>query len=106
LSKAYRKSKGRLFPFGFIPLLRALRKNDTLEALLIGCLPEYQGKGAQVLMFKHVHEGAIKFGIKKLIMNPQLETNTKVQTLFGEYEAVPFMRRRSYIMEIGETPAE
>jgi hypothetical protein len=57
-------------------------------------------------MFKHVHEGAIKFGIKKLIMNPQLETNTKVQTLFGEYEAVPFMRRRSYIMEIGETPAE
>ena len=106
LSKAYRKSKGRLFPFGFIPLLRALRKNDTLEALLIGCLPEYQGKGAQVLMFKHVHEGAIKFGIRKLIMNPQLETNTKVQTLFGEYEAVPFMRRRSYIMEIGETPAE
>ncbi len=100
LSKAYQKSRGRLFPFGFIPILRALHKNDTLEALLIGVLPEYQGKGANVLIFKHIHEGAIKFGIKRMILNPQLEDNAKVQTLFGDYEAVPYMRRRSYIMDL------
>ena len=100
LSKAYQKSRGRLFPFGFIPILRALRKNDTLEALLIGVLPEYQGKGANVLLFKHIHEGAIKFGIKRMILNPQLEDNAKVQTLFGDYEAVPYMRRRSFIMDL------
>ena len=100
LSKAYQKSRGRLFPFGFIPILQALHKNDTLEALLIGVLPEYQGKGANVLIFKHIHEGAIKFGIKRMILNPQLEDNTKVQTLFGDYEALPYMRRRSYRMDL------
>lgn len=100
LSNAYRKSHGRLFPFGFIPILSALKKNDTLEALLIGVLPEYQGKGANVLIFKHIHEGAIKFGIKRMILNPQLEDNAKVQTLFGDYEAKPFMRRRSYLMDL------
>ncbi len=100
LSKAVKKSGGRLFPFGFIRILRALRKNDTLEALLIGVLPEYQGKGASVLMFKALHESCIKAGVTKMILNPQLEDNFKVQSLFGEYRTEPYMRRRSYTKKI------
>lgn len=96
LSKAVKKSNGRLFPFGFARILRALKKNDTLEALMIGVLPEYQGKGASVLLFKYLHENAIKFGIKEMILNPQLEDNFKVQSLFGDYETRPYMRRRAY----------
>ena len=85
-----------MFPFGFLHILRALRHNDTLEALMIGVLPEYQGKGANVLMFKYIHENALRFGIDKLILNPQLEENFKVQSLFEQYETEPFMRRRAY----------
>ena len=96
LSKAVRRADGRLFPFGFVHILRALRHNDTLEALMIGVLPEYQGKGANVLMFKQIHENALKFGINRLILNPQLEENFKVQSLFEQYETEPFMRRRAY----------
>ena len=96
LSKAVKKARGRLFPFGFLHILRALRHNDTLEALMIGVLPEYQGKGANVLMFKHIHENALKFGIDRMILNPQLEENFKVQSLFEQYETEPFMRRRAY----------
>lgn len=96
ISKAIKKSNGRLFPFGLFRILRALRHNDTLEALLIGVLPEYQGKGASVLLFKYIHENAVKFGIKKLILNPQLEENFKVQSLFEQYRTEPFMRRRAY----------
>ena len=100
ISKAVRKAKGRLFPFGFIPVLRSLKKNDTIEALLIGVLPEYQGKGANVLMFKHIHENCIRLGIKRMLLNPQLEDNVKVQTLFGEYNPQPYMRRRSYVLDL------
>lgn len=96
LSKAVKKSKGKLFPFGLIRILRALRKNDTLEALLIGILPEYQGKGASVLMFKAIHENCIRRGITRMILNPQLEDNFKVQTMFEQYEVEPYMRRRAY----------
>ena len=96
LSKAVKKSGGKLFPFGFLRILRALRKNNTLEALLIGILPEYQGKGASVLMFKAIHENCIRRGITRMIMNPQLEDNFKVQTLFEQYEVEPYMRRRAY----------
>lgn len=100
LSKAVKKARGRLFPFGFLHILRALKHNDTLEALMIGVLPEYQGKGANVLMFKHIHENALRFGIDKLILNPQLEENFKVQSLFEQYETEPFMRRRAYSKQI------
>ena len=96
LSKAVKKSKGRLFPFGFINILKALKKNDTLEALIMGVMPEYQQCGVPVLLFKYLHENCIKRDIDTIIMNPQLEENYKVQSLFGEYKTVPFMRRRAY----------
>ena len=100
LSKAVKRAGGRLFPLGFAHILHALKHNDTLEALMIGVLPEYQGKGANVLMFKQIHENALKFGINRLILNPQLEENFKVQSLFEQYETEPFMRRRAYCKDI------
>lgn len=96
LSQAVKKSNGRLFPFGFIHIMKALKKNDTLEALIMGVMPEYQQCGIPMLLFKYLHENCIKRGIKTIIMNPQLEENYKVQTLFGEYKTNPFMRRRAY----------
>ena len=100
LSKAVKKSNGRLFPFGFINILKALKKNDTLEALIMGVMPDYQQCGIPVLLFKYLHENCIKRGIDTIIMNPQLEENYKVQSLFGEYKTVPFMRRRAYLKKI------
>ena len=98
LSKAFRKAKGRLFPFGFIYILKALRKNDTIEALMIGVLPEYQGKGASLLIFKYLLDSCHKYGIKQMLANPQLEENLKVQSVFdGILENHEFMRRRSYV---------
>ncbi len=96
ISKAVKKSGGRLLPFGIFRILRALKKNDTLEALMIGVHPDYQGKGAVIPMIKFLHENALKRGISRLLLNPELEDNFKVQTLFDEYEGTPYMRRRSY----------
>ena len=96
LSKAVKKSNGRLLPFGFINILKALKKNDTLQALIMGVMPEYQQCGVPVLLFKYLHENCIKRGIHTIIMNPQLEENYKVQSLFGDYKTEPFMRRRAY----------
>ncbi len=96
ISKAVKKSGGRLLPFGIFRILRALKKNDTLEALMIGVLPEYQGKGAVIPIIKFLHENALRRGISRLMLNPELEENFKVQTLFDEYEGTPYMRRRAY----------
>ena len=101
LSKAVKKANGRLFPFGFLLILKALKKNDTIEALMIGVEPTYQGRGLTVLMFKYLYENCVARGIKTVILNPQLEDNHKVQSLFTDYKTEPFMRRRAYKKHIG-----
>ncbi len=102
ISSGVRKAKGKILPFGWIHILPQLnpKRNHMAEGLLIGVLPEYQAKGAALLMFKYLHENYIKLGIKHLLLNPQLEDNHKVQTLFGDYDPQPYQRRRSYVKEI------
>lgn len=102
ISAGVRKAKGRIFPFGWLhilPLLNA-KRNHVAEGLLIGVLPEYQAKGASLLMLKYLHENFVRLGITRMLMNPQLEENHKVQTLFGPYDPQPYQRRRSYVKEI------
>lgn len=100
LSKAMRKARGRLFPFGFIHLLRALKKMEYMEMYLIGVVPEYQNKGLNALIFDYLHTNALKHGIKKVVSNPQLEKNFAVQALFSYYPTQPYQRRRCYIKEL------
>lgn len=100
LSKAVKKARGRLLPFGIFHIYRALKKNDTLEALVIGVKPQYQGRGASLLILEYIHRNCIKHGITKMIVNPQLEDNFKVQSLFPGYEAHEFLRRRSYTKDL------
>lgn len=43
MTKALQKAKGKLFPFGFIHILKALRgKNDVVDLLLVALRPDYQ----------------------------------------------------------------
>lgn len=79
LSGALRKSKGKLFPLGWFHLLRSLkwRREETMELLLIGVRPDYQGKGVNSLFFEHLLHTCRKYGFRYAETCPQLETNTK-----------------------------
>lgn len=100
LSQAFKKANGKIFPLGFAHILHDLRHCTTLEALMIGTLPEYQGKGASLLLLKHVIESCHRHKITTVRMNPQLEENNKVQSLFDQFEVKPFLRRRSYTITL------
>lgn len=101
ITPAIKKCGGRLLPFGFISLLKAMRKCDTVEALLIGVLPKYQGMGVSSIITRHLQQNFIDNGIKTLLANPQLEDNLKVQNVFSkDYSFTWHSRRRSYTKEI------
>lgn len=100
LSKAMQHAKGHLFPFGFIPLLRALKRYDDIEMYFIGVVPEFQGKGLNAMIFSKLHQAFIEYKVKRVYTNPQLETNKAVIALFDYYESEPYMLRRCYIGDI------
>lgn len=103
-SKALQKTRdGRLFPFGWWPLLRVLKwhKTDTVDLLLIGVLPEYRRKGANALIFKDLIQCVHSYGFKWAEAMPQMETNTAVQSEWQYFDAEQHRRHRCYRKEIG-----
>jgi len=97
LSRALQKAKGRLFPFGFIHLLHALKKPKYLDLYLIAVEPSLQNKGINALVMSELTKAAIKNSIISAETNPELEVNTKVQSIWEYYEARQHKRRRCYI---------
>jgi GNAT superfamily N-acetyltransferase len=97
LSLALQKAKGQLFPFGFIYLLRALKKNDRADLYLVAVRSEYQGKGVNAILMNKMHGVFNRLGIKKIESNPELETNQNVQGQWKHYEKRQHKRRRVFI---------
>ena len=101
MSKALQKSRGRLFPFGFIHLLKALKgKNDVVDLLLVAVRPDYQSKGVNALLFSDLIPVFIRNGYKYAESNPELEMNEKVQSQWQYFEREQHKRRRAYTKKI------
>jgi len=96
LSKAFQKAKGHLFPFGFIHILKALRKNDTVDMYLNGVLPEWQNKGVHSIYYAEMNKRYIRNNIKIAIANPQLESNFHAISVWKNYDKELYLRRRCY----------
>ncbi|HHU89758.1 MAG TPA: GNAT family N-acetyltransferase [Clostridiaceae bacterium] len=97
LTRAAQKSRGRLFPTGFIHFLNAIRKNDTLDLYLVAIRPELRSKGVPYIMLDELTKSALKNGVVKAIASPELETNHAVQSMWRSYETRIHRRRRCYI---------
>lgn len=100
IAKASRKCKGKLFPFGWYHLLKALKKNDVLEMYLIAIKPEYQGYGLNSILMHDVTKCAIKNGIKWAETGPELEENYSIRKQWDNYDAELIRKRRCYVGKI------
>ena len=99
LGLALQKAKGSLFPFGFIHLLRALRKNKIIHMYLIGVRPDYQGKGLLALVYHQLTKAYINGGITLALTHPQLEENFKAVSIWKNYDSRIYIRRRCWILD-------
>lgn len=101
LSYAMQKAKGKLWPFGWWHLLRTLKckkhRSPYLDLLLVGVVPEYQGKGANALLFADLIPIGGEMGFKWAETHCQLEDNDKSQDQWAYLECVVHKRRNCYI---------
>ena len=100
--KALQKTRGKLFPFGWWPLLKAmfLKHDDMAELLLVGVHPDYQNSGVNSLVFMDMFRKFNAMGIKVAETNAILETNLKNQGQFRDFEHECKKRRRSFIKKL------
>ncbi len=102
LSVPLKKAGGNLFPFGFIPLLRALygKKVKVVDMMMIGVAPEYQNKGVNAVIFTDMITEVNKIGGEYCESNPELEINNKVQSLWENFDTELIKKRRAYIKKL------
>lgn len=100
MAEAMKKCRGKLFPFGFIGVLRALLKNDAIDMFLIAVRPDLQKTGVNAIILDHLIKSCNRKGIKYAETGPQLETNSKILSQWKSFEKEQHKRRRCYIKSI------
>lgn len=102
LARALQKCGGKLLPFGWWHILRALKfhKTEVVDLLLIGVLPEYRQKGANALLFYDLIPHYQRLGFKWGETHVEMETNMKVQGQWQYLNREIHKRRRCYKKDI------
>jgi GNAT superfamily N-acetyltransferase len=98
LSEALQKAKGKIFPFGWYHLLKALKWNrpKVLDLLLVAVRPDYQSKGVNALLFTDLIPVYQEMGFEYAESNPELEDNGRVQNQWQYFKTEQHKRRRCF----------
>ncbi len=84
VSAALQKTRGRLFPFGWLTLLLELRRTDWININGAGLLPEYRGSGGTAILFSEMfksvtenpryrHAEVVQIGVENGNMQREME---------------------------------
>ncbi len=103
LADALRKTgDGRLFPFGWRHLVKALyvKRSERVDLLLIGVLPEYRAKGANSLIFNELIQQFQQMHFQWAEAMAQMESNTHVRSQWQYLDSRQHRRHRVFRKEI------
>lgn len=96
LSKALQQAGGRLFPTGWLQLLRAQRHYDTVDMMLVGVSPKWEDKGLSAILHSYLHRRWQQKGVRWAISNPQYEDNAALKIWDAYPQKEFYIRRRVY----------
>jgi hypothetical protein len=99
-SEALQKSKGKLFPFGFLRMLKARKNSKNVIFYLIGVLPEYQNKAVTAILFKECYETFKEKGILNCFRTPELADNVAIHNLWKHFNPVVHKRRCTFLKNL------
>ena len=100
VSRALQAVGGKLWPFGFVRFLRAMRRNDTLDLYLVAVRPELRNAGLTAVLMHEMHKQALAAGLEWVETNGELETNTRVLAMWKDVEHETHKRRRIYVRDL------
>ena len=71
-----------------------------MDLLLVAVSPEYQNKGVNALLFTDLIPYFQKYGYKYAESNPEMETNSKVQSQWEYFVTRQHRHRRSFAKKL------
>ncbi len=96
LSEAFQKAKGKLFPFGFIHIVKAKKHPQVVDLMLTGILPSYQSKGVSAILITELQKSMLEHGVKYAETTGIFETNHEAINHWKNYEHIQHKRKRCF----------
>ena len=96
LANANKKSNGKLFPFGALRLLKAVKKYEVIDLYFIAAHPKHHGKGLIAMMWEDGLKIMLKKGVKYAETGPELENNIKMLNQWKNFESKTHKRRACF----------
>lgn len=100
IADALIKSRGRLFPTGFIGVLKSIKRPKELEMALIGVKSEYKNTGINSIIISRIMKNVIDDDIEDIESNVMLEHNYNIQNQWKFADSEIIKRRQTYVKEI------
>jgi len=100
LSKAMQKANGKLFPFGFYHIKKAIRNPEVIDLFLGGVKPEYEHEGVAVVLYSEIQNQMLKDGLHIVETTGNFETNSHVIANWKNFDSIQHKRRRCFIKDI------
>ena len=98
ISAALQKTRGKLFPFGWIALLREFKRTDWLNINGAGLVPEYRGSGGTAIMYSELFKSVVETGQFKHAEVVQIGTENENMLREMENFGVDFYKtHRTYV---------
>ncbi|MBQ0769628.1 MAG: GTP cyclohydrolase [Bizionia sp.] len=99
-AKTLQEINGKLFPFGFLKLLKAKKESKEVLFYLIGVEPEYQNKGVHAVIFNEYYNTFTEKGIETCYRTPELDDNDAIHKIWKHFDPQVIIRRSTFRKEL------
>lgn len=103
LSRPFQRAGGRLFPFGFLHILRGFKRFDTVDFYFAGVHPRANPKKILPLMTLGMWRALKAANARYLETNRELETNTAVVNIWSRFAVLNRRRTRIFRKDLAST---
>ncbi|MCC6187112.1 MAG: GNAT family N-acetyltransferase [Chitinophagaceae bacterium] len=96
LSEAMQKANGKLFPFGWWHITRALKKPKVVDLLLTAVHPSWQAQGVSALLITELSKVLIEHNVQFVETTGMLENNEKAINHWKSFNHIQHKRKRCF----------
>lgn len=100
LGEAVKKSKGKMLPFGWYRILKAIKNVKVMDLAVIGVKPELQHSGIVAVLMERLMNVMVDEKLEHCETNFCLEHNTKILKTWELFEREQHKTRRAYVKKL------
>jgi GNAT superfamily N-acetyltransferase len=99
-NRAIAAARGRLLPFGWLRLLAARRRIDSVRVLILGVLREHRGRAVDAALYARLIEEAVRKGYRWGELSWILESNRPMLAVLERFGARRYKTYRMYDLDL------